>query len=226
MRLQPLQSPAATVTDDEIDQVIARTLAESRQLDARAAMPDIVSQDELLGRAGRNARQDAAEGGAAAARMDAVAAEYAPAKPAAQAADQVRRRAPKLRRLGKWPRRAALAGIALAAFWLAPWGAALITLVALVLAAALVLAMGSDRVADTLALIHNVLHARNPDRAERFRLRVDRLATIMDGVLDRLPERWTAGLYIRDFSRHALLGEDMTQRPDPFDRLAAAARNG
>ncbi len=154
VRLTPLQSRPPKMTEAQIADAIARTLAEDRQVRARAALPDIVSQNELLCPAGRTARasaQDAAE--------------------------------------GRPPTRA-----------------------------------GAGRMAVALAGVFHRLHARSPDRAERFRAGVDRVATALDALLDRLLERWTTALYMPDFSREALLGDMPDSRPDPFVRLAAEAR--
>lgn len=243
MRLKPLQSHAPKVSDAEIDHIIARTLAEDRQIEARAALPAIASQDELSGLAGRSARRSAARGGAAAARMGAVTALYAEsagragpdaggrgASSSGPREDLTGRR-PFLQRLGlfsatsrPWAMRALLMVAMLAIAALMPWAIPLVLAAGVVAIAALVAAMGSDRMAGGLERVFHWLHAREPDRAERFRARVDRMATAMDALLDRLPERWTAGLYMADFSREALLPGAQDDLPDPFDRIAAEAR--
>ncbi len=221
MRLTPLQSPPSKVSEAEIDTVIARTLAESRQIEARAALPVIAHQDDLTGLAGRNARRAAEQESAAAARLSSVSARFASGPPAPVTVEDLTGRAPTiLEKLRTWPLRVFLFAAVLAIFALAPW---LIPL-ALLAVAVLVVAMGSDRVAAALTRVYHWRHARNPDRAERFRARIDRLATGMDAVLDRLPERWTTGLYMPDFSREALLDDLDEGRPDPFDRIAAEMR--
>ncbi len=221
MRLTALKSPPTKVSEAEIDAVIAKTLAENRQIAARAALPEIAHQDELTGLAGRNARREAVQDGAAAARLRNVSAQYAPQKPAAKTIEDLTGRTPTiLQKLKAWPLLAFLFAAVVAIFALAPW----VIPLALLLGAGFVVALGSDRVAGGLTRIYHWRHARNPARAERFRNRIDQLATGMDAVLDRLPERWTTGLYMPDFSREALL-EDIDQgRPDPFDRIAAEMR--
>ncbi len=231
MRLTPLQSRPSTVTEAEIDDVIATTLAENRQIAARAALPVIAHQDELTGTAGRNSRAAAAQDGAAAAWLGEVASRHGPerVRPGAVedltgAAPSALRRMGSWRLLGRWPLRAAALLAVLAVFVLAPWAIPL-AIGALGLAVvALGLAMGTDRVSGALTRVFHWRNARNPGRAERYRARVDRLAAGMDALLDRLPERWTAGLYMPDFSREALLQDSYGDRPDPFDRIAAEGR--
>jgi uncharacterized protein YhhL (DUF1145 family) len=223
LRLRPLRSHAPKVTDAEIDHVIAMTLAESRQIEARAAMPEITPQDELLGLAGRNARREALLNDAAAARMQEVLAHQEPGRDRSAPVEDLTGKL-RLRELVPWPRRAAIAVIVVAVFIVAPWAIPLLVLAALVLAAAAPVVLGTDRMAAVLACVFHGLDARWPDRAELFRARIDRLATAMDALLDRLPERWTTGLYMPDFSRDALLSEIGDDRPDPFERIAAEAR--
>lgn len=225
MRLTPLQSRPSQVTDAEIDHVIAKTLAESRQIEARAMLPDILHQDELTGLAGRNARSKAAKTGAAKARLSEVATRYAPeSKPIETVEDLTGRALLRLRRPHPWVLRGALAALALVVVLLKPWGVVLVLLAAVIATLGLALAMGTDRMAGGLTRIYHWQNARNPGRAERFRARVDQLATGMDAALDRLPERWTVGLYMPDFSREALLENLEDDRPDPFDRIAAETR--
>ncbi|HEY9037865.1 MAG TPA: hypothetical protein VIN05_02840 [Roseovarius sp.] len=215
MRLTPLQSRPSKVTEAEIDHVIARTLAQNRQIDARAALPAIAHQDELTGLAGRNARREAAQNGTAGSSM------FEGSQPSG--VEDLTGRTPAYL-LGKWPLRGAVAIVAIIAAALAPWAIPVILLLAAGLTVTLGVAMGSDGVANALARVFYWQNARDPDRAERFRARVDRVATVMDAALDRLPERWTTGLYMPDFSREALLQDMDADRPDPFDRIAAEAR--
>ncbi len=226
VRMTPLQSQPSKVTDAEIDHVIARTLAQNRQIDARAALPVIAHQDELTGLAGRNARREAAQNSAAAARLSEVTSRWSSSMPErarpAEIEDLTGRT--RLTLFGKWPLRAAAAVTTVIVVVLEPFAIPLILLAAAVLTVALGVAMGSEGVANTLARVFYWKNARDPDQAEQFRARVDRVATAMDAALDRLPERWTTGLYMPDFSREALLQDMGGDRPDPFDRIAAEAR--
>ncbi len=227
MRLTPLQSQPTKVTEAEIDHVIARVLVENRQIEARAALPEIAHQDELTGLAGRNARREAARNDDAETCRE-VEARWSSCMPErarpAEIEDLTGRTKPAL--LGKWPLRFAALVAVISVVTLAPWAIPLILLAAVVLTVAVVVALGSDGVANLLTRVFHWKNARHPDRAERFRARVDRVATVMDAALDRLPERWTTGLYMPDFSREALLQDMDEGRPDPFDRIATEARQG
>lgn len=228
MRLTPLQSRPPKVTEAETDHVIAETLAKNRQTEARAALPAIAPQDELLGLGGRNARREAQQGEAAAARMDEVsrchAAHRVVAEPVEDLTKGGRSSLRRLGNLGPWPRRGAIAAALVLVAYIMPWVLSVVALVAVLLPLSLAVLLGTDRMARILLRIFQWLNARWPDRAERFRIRVDWLATGMDALLDRLPERWTTGLYMPDFSREALLPGMDAPRRDPFERIAAEAR--
>ena len=47
--------------------------------------------------------------------------------------------------------------------------------------------------------IFSVFVGRSPQRANRFARRVDKVAVLWDGVLDRFPEGMVDGLYLPDF---------------------------
>ncbi len=83
------------------------------------------------------------------------------------------------------------------------------------------LTLGPDRWGEIIGGAWQRLHARKPELAERIRQRADRFAEKFDRVLDWLPDSWAERLALPDFSG-AQEGED--DRPDPFDRLAAEAR--
>ncbi|WP_324755146.1 hypothetical protein [Roseovarius sp. Pro17] len=222
MRLTPLRSQKVVLTEAEVDKVIARTLFEERQVVARAALPAIASQEELSGHSGRNARRSALEDSAAAARLDAVAAQHNPPPP--QVEDLTGRNPRITAQRVLWLCRRTLPFAALGAMWAWPWLLPAALVAAIVLPLGCVIALGSDGVANALTRAFHWTNARWPDRAERLRRRMDRFATRMDGVLDRLPERWTIGLYMPDFSREALLPHEDAGAPDPFERLRAEAR--
>ena len=83
------------------------------------------------------------------------------------------------------------------------------------------LTLGPDRWGEIVGGAWQRLHARKPELAERVRHRADRFAEKFDRLLDRLPDSWAERLALPDFSG-AQEGDD--DRPDPFDRLAAEAR--
>ncbi|MFX0540766.1 hypothetical protein ACEWPM_003400 [Roseovarius sp. S4756] len=240
LRLKPLQSRGASLSDEEIDDVIAHTLAEERQLQARAALPAIASQEELAGTAGRLSRRAARERRQAEARLEASRAKHGTTRQP----DGDVKTAPRLApvedltpprqglRLGarfgflstKWPRRAVVAALLLGATWVWPWAVPTAILVAAVLCVAGILALGSDTTSSALIWLYHRRLVRNPVGAERMRARLDRLAMRVDEVLDRLPEGWTTGLYMADFSREALRPDEVgDDAPDPFDKLRAEA---
>ncbi len=219
--LAPLRSRGAQLTEAEIEHVIARTLSEDRQMVARAALPAIATQDELSGQSGRIARRAAQREEAAAARLDAVAAQYHSPLPTVEDLTGARAGLPHI---APWLRRGTLGLLLAAVVWTWP----LILLAAAVAALALppicAIALSNEGVANALADLYRWRHARRPKRAERMRARIDRFAMRMDAILDRLPEGWTTGLYMPDFSRDALLPLDEAQALDPFDRLRGEAR--
>jgi len=215
LRLQPLQTRPEPVSEAEVDRIIAQTLAKSRQEDARAALPQVVDQEELLGLAGRNARRDAATREAANIRRAQSAARVMP-----KIEDLTGRRV-----AGPWQKRVLIAApIVLVVIW-KPWLILGLVIVVCWLVIAAFAALGGARVAEGSIRFYVWLDARNPERAERMRDRADRLAMRLDALLDRLPERWTEGLYMPDFSRASLMGDGLDGRPDPFDRIAAEARH-
>ncbi|PIE08599.1 MAG: hypothetical protein CSA73_01480, partial [Rhodobacterales bacterium] len=61
--------------------------------------------------------------------------------------------------------------------------------------------------------------ARDPDRAEALRARAAGLSARLARLLERLPNRWTQGLYLPTFEEPSPdVYEDDT---DPFERLVA-----
>lgn len=83
------------------------------------------------------------------------------------------------------------------------------------------LSLGPDRVAELVVSFWRRLQARKPEFAEDLRARAERMAVRIDAVLDRLPDKWTSGIYLPDFSRPTETPDDL---PDPFERLAREAR--
>lgn len=231
MRLTPLQSRGAKLTEAETDDIIARTLAEDRQREARAAMPAIASQEELSGLAGRIARQASRVQDEADARLSAVTVQHGGRRQGPEPnhahsppiEDLTGRRRIQLPHLPVWPRRAIVTAVMLGVAWVWPGFVISVIFAAGLMMLGCILALGSDSASGALIRIYHWRHARQPERAERMRLRLDRLAMRVDTILDRLPERWTTGLYMADFSREALLPDEHGDAPDPFDKLRVDA---
>ncbi|MFX0543983.1 hypothetical protein ACEWPL_000370 [Roseovarius sp. S1116L3] len=240
LRLKPLQSCGASPSDEEINDIIARTMAVDRQFQARAALPAIASQEELAGTAGRTSRRAARERSEAEARLEAARTKHEMARQPVSDHEREAHSAlvedltPTRQRLplgamserfsGKWPRRAALAAVALGATWLWPWIIVIAILAWAMFCVAGILALGTETVSGALIWLYYRRLARNPASAERMRAGLDRLAMRVDEVLDRMPDGWTTGLYMADFSREALMPEGAgDDEPDPFDRLRAEA---
>ncbi|GKY87536.1 hypothetical protein [Sinisalibacter aestuarii] len=121
------------------------------------------------------------------------------------------------------PRRLALALLVLAAIF-APGKLAFLAILAVLMAGVGYVSLGPDRVHELIADWHDRLAQRDPQRAEAIRLRAARVSRAAMALADRLPERWTSGLYLPDFEPAAEMPEKM--KHDPFDRLAAELRAG
>lgn len=210
LRLEPLESAGHEVSDEETSAIIRQILTENLPpRSGRKALPDIAPQEELsdLRRAPTPRQQRAGAG-----------ADHAPAPVTeTQAPDRPPRRPFPVRKVA-W-----FAGLAVLVYmwpWALPLGLFVLVWVAVIVNAT----VGSARIGRGMRRAYRWLDRRNPERAERLRARADRAALRLDRLLDRLPERWTAGLYLPDFSREALMPETCPDRPDPFDRIAAETR--
>jgi hypothetical protein len=62
------------------------------------------------------------------------------------------------------------------------------------------------------------LRGRDPDAAERLRQCAARTSKTLSALIDKLPEKWTTGLYLPDFEEPQDLPEIWAT--DPFERLA------
>lgn len=219
LHLEPLESSGQAVSDEETDAIIRQILTESAPPRRRGVLPragrdklpDIAPQEELLRRppTPRQARAETQGAEAPAPALDPV---LYPAETRAP-----RDRARLIRRLAAL---AVLGGFV----WMWPWAIPLTLFVMLWIAVIVCATVGSDWIGRSVLRAWLWLDGRDPARAERLRARADALALRLDRVLDRLPERWTAGLYLPDFSRAALVPGEAEERPDPFARIAAEAR--
>lgn len=218
LRLDPLESAGREISEAETEAVIRQVLCEnapprSGRATGRAALPDLAPQEELSARKAARAARQAREAAAAPAAAAPPVEDLRP-EPAARPRPAARK---LLRRALPW--------VALGAVvWLWPWAIPIALFVAFWVVLIVCATVGSDWIGRGTLRLYRWLEARNPDRAERLRVRADAVALRLDGLLDRLPDRWTEGLYLPDFSRAALSPDTLDDRPDPFDRIAAEAR--
>ncbi|SEN80890.1 hypothetical protein SAMN04488077_1327 [Roseovarius tolerans] len=92
-----------------------------------------------------------------------------------------------------------------------------LVLVGLMIGVVLYFSFGPDQVQNWVISRYRRLAARDPDAAERIRRRAAAASQRLSAVIEKLPERWTAGLYLPDFEEPADLPEKWNS--DPFDRL-------
>lgn len=89
---------------------------------------------------------------------------------------------------------------------------------AVVLALVLYFSFGPDRVRTWILRRYSTFKARDPDAADRLRRRAAWVSRAAGAVANRLPERWTQGLYLPDFEEPEEGSEKWES--DPFDRLS------
>ncbi len=110
---------------------------------------------------------------------------------------------------------AVLACLALFLFY--PLVAMILLFVTVMTGVIVYLSVGPEQVERFAARRFEKLRARDPERAERLRQRAIRVVGVLNKVIDRLPERWTSGLYLPDFDGTAEQPEKL--QSDPFERL-------
>ena len=79
--------------------------------------------------------------------------------------------------------------------------------------------VGSDGFAELVAKAYAKLKERDPGKAERIRRGAIAVTRTLNRGLERLPERWTRGLYLPDFETDGYVPERLMV--DPFEDLAA-----
>lgn len=128
-----------------------------------------------------------------------------------------------IRRFLNRPDAPRLIAISVLAFIVVTWPGFIIGMFATAALVALIvyLSLGPDRVAMFAVERYQRLKARDPDRAEALRARAAAISRRLTSWLDRLPDSWTAGLYLPEFEEPAEPSEKM--RNDPFERLASQA---
>lgn len=135
-------------------------------------------------------------------------------------ADRVRRTVVRFFKRPDAPRWLALVTLMVAtAAW--PWMVAGMFGLALAAAAITWFTLGPDRASELVAEWHARLAVREPETAETLRRRAAKVSRVLAGIAEKLPERWTAGLYLPDFEPEREMPEKMKE--DPFDRLSRHA---
>lgn len=209
--LDPLESSRKEITDAETDAMIRAALNAGRPK-GRAAFPPVASQAEL--EMSVRPRRDAAAPDGALAGDPVMQGDAQPVEIISQDAT------PLARRLAK----PVLFGGLVLFVWHRPWAIPLLLFALLWIGVVLCALVGTDRIGRAAMRGYRWLEARRPDRAEALRARADRAAMRLDQLLDRLPARWTQGLYLPDFSRDALSPDAPDLERDPFERLVAQKR--
>lgn len=105
-------------------------------------------------------------------------------------------------------------------FFVPSWVYPVLAACIIFLAITLYFAFGHDRVCSMILVWYRRLQQRDPEKAERLRVRAARISAWISRVADRLPERWTNGLYLPDFEPE-VLPEKM--HSDPFERFYTEA---
>ncbi len=104
--------------------------------------------------------------------------------------------------------------------WLIP-----ISIFALLLLLAIIwLSLGPDRISELVYGRWLGIQARNPERAEKIRHRFQAIVKRVNTVLSRVPGRWAVRLRLPDYSSDDQTQDQLREGPDPFEKLAAEAR--
>jgi hypothetical protein len=98
-----------------------------------------------------------------------------------------------------------------------PWFVLSLVLLGVLIALIIYFSLGPDKVGALVAAWHTCLRQRDPNKAEDTRRRAALWSKRISAVVDRLPEKWTAGLYLPEFEEASELPEKM--KTDPIDRL-------
>lgn len=118
------------------------------------------------------------------------------------------------------PKAPRVAGVVLliVAFILHPILMIILAIVAILAAAVVVyFSVGPEAVDNYILRRFEALRKRDPGKADQLRRRAVRGIAVVSKLIDRLPTRWTAGLYLPDLEEPEDLPEKMLD--DPFDRL-------
>lgn len=91
-------------------------------------------------------------------------------------------------------------------------------LITVLIGLVLYFSVGPERAQDWAYNRYRRLSERDPDGARRIRQRAAVASKKLSEIIEKLPERWTMGLYLPDFEEPDKLPEKF--RTDPFERLA------
>jgi len=104
-----------------------------------------------------------------------------------------------------------------------PWLIPVLLLLGLIILLISYLTLGHDRASELVSSWHGWLARRDPQGAETIRSRAERVSTRLSTWAQYLPDRWTSGLYLPDFSPPDETEEKLAD--DPFNRLVADPQN-
>lgn len=104
-----------------------------------------------------------------------------------------------------------------------PWLVPTLLLLGLMVLLISYLTLGHDRASELVSNWYDWLARRNPQGAEVLRSRAERVSARLSAWAEYLPERWTSGLYLPDFSHSDETPDNLAD--DPFDRLIADPQN-
>ena len=119
-------------------------------------------------------------------------------------------------------RRQAVRATAVFVLLVEPWLVPIVSLAAVISLTFAYLAMGPDRAAEITGSAYRWLQKRDPDKAEKARAAAQAISERMSGWVERLPDRWSRGIYFPDFSRDS--GKIDAVIEDRFDRLSRESR--
>lgn len=108
-------------------------------------------------------------------------------------------------------------------FVLQPWLMPVLAIGALIAAVASLAILGKVQVLQRVYAGYEWLAQRNPDNAEAIKANGLKVSGRLEKLIDKLPERWTKGRAAPIVEPSEFASEKMSA--DPFERLAAQARN-
>lgn len=120
------------------------------------------------------------------------------------------------------PRHMALALLAVIVLTM-PWLIPILFLLLLIMIVISYLTLGHDRSAELVAGRYGAYASRDPQAAELLRARAESFSARISTWIEFLPDRWTTGLYLPDFSHSDEVPEKLSD--DPFERLAGDPQN-
>lgn len=139
--------------------------------------------------------------------------EIAPAVPMREQGEGGTKRKPRYQ--PKFRHSAAILALALMIGW--PWVLSTLLGLAILLPVIACLTLGYDRICRAVVAAFARFYRFSPAQAEALRRWAMRRVAGLERLLARLPDRWTAGLYLPDFGPTPDRSDRMQQ--DPFERI-------